>query len=461
MARPTFKIDPKRLLCMRKELHLTQQEVAIRAHQFLSTTKDYPTTNATLVTTYQRIEKTGNTSKKRAVALAKVLMTTVEILQGDDVPEDSEDFVSRVLQHICEQKASGNNPALERALGQHIQAYGNHNDIDECMRDFAECIGEQIEVAQIGQNSNEIERLAELTGWPETQLRQPGGVHGHWLLLNTVQGSRETEIVLGVSAVIRQIQETVEESGNWHESDVRITFRRSLPWYHLEIVHPRISALRCNFSFVRCQPEVSGLKWVNPHWRDQLWLEKPLEEWAFSTANLFTDFDGKNRPNDIRQLRFRVRERGAKGAHQRVAYSRVHLDELPEEVFQNFKKNGICHELVIKRLAAGLAQSLAPLLTTYPRDCWTIRAGACHIAILLDLPYRLWHANNDPINCDGIRYRIDLVEESSPGTYQPAPWRDSSVAEVTRLLEERAFEKHDDMDGEEALLFLSLPDNPN
>jgi hypothetical protein len=104
---------------------------------------------------------------------------------------------------------------------------------------------------------------------------------------------------------------------------------------------------------------------------------------------------------------------------------------------------------------------LAPLLTAYPRDCWTISAGACHIAILLNLPYRLWHANNDPINCDGIRYSIDLVEESSPGIYQSAPWRRSSVAEVTRLLEQRVFEAHDDMDGQDALQFLSLPASPN
>lgn len=457
MTRPTFKIDRKRLLGMRNESGLTQLEIATRVHQLLISTIADTTAPATLVTTYQRIERTGNTSKKRALALAQVLGTTVEILQGGDVPEDSGDFVSRIEQQIRKQKASGS-PALERALIQHIQTYASPIDDDDYMRDFAEDIGVQIEVAQIGQNSNEIKRLAELTGWPETELRQPGGVHGHWLLLNTMRESRETEIVLGVNAVIRRIQETTKKWCTWHESDVRITMRRSLPWYHVDVAHPRIPALRCNFSFVRCQPEASGLKWVNPHWRDQFWLEEPLAEWAFSIANLFTDFNGQNRPDDIRHLRFRVRERGPKDAYERVAYSKGNLEELSEEVFQNRRKEGSSHELVMNRLAYGLAPSLAPLLTAYPRDCWTIRAGACHIAILLKLPYRLWHANNDPINFDGIRYSIDLVAESSPGIYQPAPWRDSSVAEVTRFLEERVFEKHDDIDGEEALLFLSLPD---
>lgn len=459
MTRPTFKIDPKRLLDMRKELDLTQREVAKRVHEILG--KSAQTADTTLVTTYQRIERTGNTSKARAAALAEVLKTTVEILQGGDVPEDSADFVTRIEQQLREQKESGNNPALERALGQHIKTYESPIDEDDCIRGFATAIGVQIEVAQIGQNSSEITRLAALTGWSEAQLRQPGGVHGHWLLLTTVHGSRETEIVLGVNAVMYRIQETFEKWMKWHESDVRITLSRSIPWFHVDITRPRITNRSCKFSFVRCQPEVSGLKWVNPTWLDQFWLEEPLAGWAFSKVNLFTDFDEKNRPDDVRQLRFRVRETDAKGIFQRVAYSKGRLEELPEEVFQNFKAEGNSHFIVTNWLASGLERSLAPLLTAYPRECWTIRAGTCHIAILLELPYRLWRTNNDPINCNGIRYGLDLVEETSPGVYRSAPWRDSSVSDVTSLLEKRVFEHHDDIDGEEALQFLSLPVSPN
>lgn len=458
MTRPSFKIDPKRLRSLREELPLTQREVAKRVHALLG--KSAQTTDATLVTTYQRIERTGDTSKARAVALAKVLDTTVEILQGGDVPEDSADFVSRIEQQIREQKESGNNPTLLLALGQHIKTYDSPIDEDDCMRDFAEDIGVQIEVAQIGQNSIEIERLAKLTGWSEELLQQPGGVHGHWLLLTTDHGSRETEIVLSVFAVLSRIQETFEKWTNWHESDIRITLRRSLPWFHVDIVHPRITKMHCKFSFVRCRPEVSGLKWVNPTWRDQLPLKYLLNDWA-SKANFFTDFEGKNRPDDVRQLRLRVRERDAKGVFHRVAYSKGNLEELPEEVLQNFKAEGNSHFIVTNWLASGLARSLAPLLTAYPRECWSIWSGTCQISILLELPYRLLRTNNGPINSGGIRYSIDLVEETSPGVYRPAPWRDSSVADVTRLLEERVFENRDHIDGEETLQFLSLPDSPN
>ncbi|WP_157040341.1 hypothetical protein [Polaromonas naphthalenivorans] len=460
MARPTFKIDQKRLRSLRQESPLTQLEVARQAHAILG--KSTKTADATILSSYQRIERTGNTSKVMAAAVAQVFETTVEILQGGNVPEDSADVVSRIEQQLREQKKSGSNLALQRALVQHVETYSGTTNEDDCMRDFAEDIGAQIEVAQIGQNSSEIARLAELTGWSAEQLQQPDGVHGHWLLLTSVYGSRETEIVLGVSAVMYRIRETVGKWAKWPQSDVRITLRRSLPWFHVDIVHPCIKHRRLTFSFVRCRPEVSGLKWVNPTWRDQFWLEEPLQNWAFSNTNFFTGFDGKVMPEDVRRLRFRVLERVAKGEPQRVAYVKSDLkEELPEQNFQSFKSEGNSHSLAINWLGNGLARALAPHLTAYPPECWKIRPGTCHIAILLDIPYKLVRANLDLVYSNGIRYSIDLVEETSPGVYQSAPWRDDSVAQVSSLLENDMLQKRDGLDHEEALQFVSLPASPN
>ena len=459
LARPTFKIDPNRLRSLREESQLTQLKVAKQAHAILD--KSLQTANETILSSYQRIERTGKTSKVMAAALAQVFDTTVEILQGGGVPEDSADVVSRIEQQLREQKKSGNNLALLRAFTQHVKTYNKPIDEDDCMREFAHDIGTQIEAAQLGQHSSEIALLAELTGWSEAQLQQPGGVHGHWLLMTTILGSQETEIVLGTSEVMYRIRETVEKYMKWSESDGRISLRRSLPWFHVEMAHPRVPARRCKFSFVRCKPEVSGLKWVNPTWRDQFWLEEPLQEWAFSKANFFTGFDGKVMPDDVRRLRFRVLERDDKGDFQRVAYSRGNLKELPEQNFQNFKADGNSHCVVIDWLANGLARSLAPYLTAYPAECWSIRGGNCHIAILLDIPFRLLRANNELVYSSGIRYSIDLVEETLPGVYQSAPWRDSSVANVSSLLEKEMLEKLDGINHDDALQFLSLPVVPS
>lgn len=451
MARPSFKIDPVRLRSMREELNLTQLNVAKQAHSFLG--KSAETADQTILSSYGRIERNGKTSKGMAAALATIFGTTVEMLQGKDVLEVSTDFVGRIEQQLRAQKKLGNNHVLLRALKQHVETYAEPIDEDDYLREFATDIGVQIEVAQIGQNLSEIMRLAELTGWTGLQLQQPGSVHGHWVLLSTVSGSRESEIVLGVDSVLFRIRDTFEKWMKWPESDVRITLSRSLPWFHVEVADPRIPARRVKFSFVRCRPEADGLKWVNPTWRDQFWLEEPMRTWAFSKTNLLTDIDGKNKPDDLRRLRLRVQERDTNGIFQRVAYSKGDLECLPDSVFQAYKKSGNSHSIVMNWLAIGLARSLAPHLTTYPPECWKIRAGTGHIAILLDIPIRLLRTNNELINCLGIKYSIDLVEEISLGVYQVAPWRDSSVADVSSLLNKHVFEKHDDIEHKEILQF--------
>lgn len=444
---------------MRDESLLTQLKVAKLVQVALG--KGNQTADDTILSSYQRIERTGKTSKKMAAALAEVFATTVGILQGGDVPEDATDFVDRIEQQLGEQKKSGKNLALIHALAQRAQTSDKTADEDDGIREFATDLAAQIEVAQIGQDSEEIARLADLTGWSEVQLRKPGGVHGHWILLTTVHGSRDTEIVLGVHDIRYRIAETSKKWMAFSESDVRISLRRSLPWFRVDMVHPRIPAVSCRFSFARCRPEVGGLKWVNPNWRDEFWLEEPLKEWAFSNANFVTALDGSTVPSDVRRLRLRVLERNAKGGLNRVAYSKGHLDDLPEQVFKNFKAEGHGHSIVINWLVRSFAQTLTPHLAAYPREYWTIRAGTCHIAILLDLPIRLLMANRELIGSDGIKFRLDLVEETSPGVYLSAPWRDSSIAEVCSLLEKRVFQTPDDDDQVETLQFLNLPAPPS
>ena len=66
----------------------------------------------TIRNTYQRIERTGKTSKAMAAALAQVFETTVEILQGGDVPEDSISEVELSLKWQAPNDRSGSGPAV-------------------------------------------------------------------------------------------------------------------------------------------------------------------------------------------------------------------------------------------------------------------------------------------------------------------------------------------------------------
>jgi transcriptional regulator with XRE-family HTH domain len=207
LARPSFKLDTSRLRSLREDSSLTQREVAQQANIILKkfdkiAGKNKLKSNEDLLDSYersyQRIEQKGNTSKKIADALAQVFKTTVKILQGGaPEAEDYSSVVARIEQQLREQKKLGSNLALQHALTQHVKTYDNPIEEDDCIREFSINISKQIEIAQIGQNSSEIARLVELTGWSEAQL-QKQGIDGHWLLLAKIHVSPETKIVLGI-----------------------------------------------------------------------------------------------------------------------------------------------------------------------------------------------------------------------------------------------------------------------
>lgn len=90
-GRPTFRIDPDRLRAIRDEKSLTQVRLIAMAHEHLGThaTKDP-------VKHYQRIERTGRTSKATASALAAVLGTTVAVLQGEAPEDEGVLFIDRL-----------------------------------------------------------------------------------------------------------------------------------------------------------------------------------------------------------------------------------------------------------------------------------------------------------------------------------------------------------------------------
>ena len=430
-GRPTFQIDQDRLHGLRQEAGLTQAEVAKRAYEHLKK----PRAGAeTAMKNYQKIERTGRTSKAMAQALAEVLETTVAVLQGE-APDDVMDSVDRVERQLRDQVAADTNPVLRVALERDPEA-------ENPVRELAANIAAWIEAAQIGQHPQELARLTELTGWTEKQLMQPASIHGYWLLLSRMRGSGTTEIVLGASDVRYRIEQAAAKFAGYleAESDATITLREALPWMHVDIQNPRIPSRRCTFSFVRCRPHAIGLQWVNPTWRDRFWLDEPLLSWAFTNANFVTGFDGQSWPRDVRRLRLLVEEYGESETLRPVALIKGNLDELPEDVLRNFQAEGVSHCLATNWIVTGIWQDLEPYLGSWPSSCWKIHTGACCINLVLDVPRRLATARGGQ-PCFTTKFRIRLVEEDDQGEIQPVPWRSSSVAKVSQLMQKRLDEE--------------------
>ena len=424
-GRPTFQIDPRRLRDLRQDAGLTQQEVARRAYRLLD--KPAPTTLRTMVSHYQRLEKTGRTSKSMADALAIVLNTSIPELQGQS-PDEVPDSVARIEQQLRDQLATKTNLALHAALKR-------DQDAEDPIRTLAVGIAGWVEAAQIGQQAAELARLAELTGWTEEQLLRPVSLHGHWLLHSSVHGGRSTEIVLGASEVLRRIQEDVDKWAKYNESDTSIALREELPWMHVDITHARIPAFHCTFSFVRCRPKPSGLEWIHPTWRDRFWLDDPLMSWAFGRANFVASSNGQVRPRDVRRLRFLIEEYDTPDSLRPLTLVNGDLDELPQEVLRSFQADGSSHFVVTNWLACGLWPALLPHLDAWPLKCWKVRTGA-YTELNLDVPLALMRARGEYPRL-GAKYRIRLVEEVGQEKYEPAPWRQDSVATIGEALQRR------------------------
>lgn len=429
-GRPTFQLDADRLRRVREEAKLTQAALARRAHRLL---KKPEATADTATKHYQKIERTGRTSKAMAEALANALGTTVAVLQGeapDEVP-DWIDSLERQLRHQLEVAAS---PALHAALERESEA-------TDPVRHLAVQIAERLEYIQFGQQRGELARLVELTGWTEAQLMQPVSLHGHWFLLSTVNGARSSAIVLGTREVLLWIERSVSEHASFQESDATITLREELPWLHVEVRHPRISARRSAFSFVRCIPTPSGLHWVNPSWRDRFWLDEPLLSWAFTNANFVAGLDGHSVPRDVRALRLLIERSGDGQPADPVAVVKGDLEELPDDILGNSQRDGRSHDLATKWIGAGLWEAVAPWLHDWPADRWQVQSGAC-IVISLNASIR-WGDWSGRAPDFSVKYVLRLVEQVGEGQLRPAPWRQSSVGKIAERLQRCLSEEAD------------------
>lgn len=409
-GRPGFFIDPSRLRGIREEKQLTQAQVSALAQERLG----LPVNTGT-VKHYQRIERNGKTSAPRAKALAEVLGTTVGVLLGEAPEDEAALFIDRLEKHLAEQIACDANQALVEYMAKSDQS---------TPRELAEDFARRVESAMFDMHDAELQEIALITRWSVDQLKQPVFFHGHWLI-SARPSSTVAEVVLGARSVVQHISQDVDEYANYAPSDTSIVLREALPKFHVVVQHPRVAPFRLAFSFSQCLPSPTGIQWVKPNWRERLCLDDGLYDWAYSTANFVTGFDGQVRPGDVRRLRLKVDEYDfVQHAWKQVALIKGRLDELPEETLRNFQVEGSSHALALNWIISGGHEDIEALLKEWPLDYWGISAGQRHIRIQLNVPIRLIIAKGQRIDA---KYEITLVEELPDGRIQRVPWRTSCV----------------------------------
>lgn len=441
-GRPTFQLDEKRLKSVREEAKLTQAALARRAHALLGKLE---ATADTATKHYQKIERTGRTSRAMAKALAEVLNTTVNVLQGE-APDKRPSLIESLERQFRHQLETGASPALQEALAQDALAQRGDPDPDP-VRTFAEQVAKRIEYMQLGPPGGELARLVELTGWTEAQLMAPMSIDGHWFVMSMIHGVRRSEILIGADRVQYWIQDSLRDFcpgfPRVFGTDCAITLREELPWLHVEVQHPSIPAMRNTFSFVRCTPTPWGLHWVNPSWRDRFWLDDSLLEWAFTHANFVVGFDGQAVPSDMRALRLLV-ARSSDGEQldewQQLAVVKGNREELPDDVLDNFKRQGESHDVVVSWIAAGLWEAVEPLLHDGSAEQWQVQQSGTCIVIRRDASIR-WEGPGRFVPVPSVEYVVRLVEQLGDGKFRRVPWQQSSAEKIAERLKQRLGEE--------------------
>ncbi|MEJ8837599.1 hypothetical protein [Ramlibacter sp. AN1133] len=421
-----IQLAPDRVKGLREEADLTQERAATGLHRLVNPSWS-PTSDKAQLTTYQRIESTGKTSRKRAVALAQLFRTTLAVLQGD-TPDDGPSLAQRVEAQLRDQLAKGANPALQARLHQ-LQREGVGDRVEWLAGDLAH----EIEEAQLAQDQGELNRLSRITGWSQQDLQSAGVQLGHWMVVSGL--NRTSRITTGLQSAIEIVKEEGAELLRLAGDEAAITFTEDLPWLRIEITSARwvmSGRMRLVISVVRCLPTVRGIQWQNPTWRDRSWIDLQLPRWAYSQAE-FVTWQGVRHPKDIRQLRLLIERRIGGAEPEQVSLHQGALAELSEDHAQRFADGAFTHAEVLRIVRLELFDALSPHLADWPLQHWRVHPGESGIAITLDLTGGTYR---DRSRRDIPAFAIRLVEVEQDKLI-PAPWRHSSLEATAKLLAEQ------------------------
>jgi len=434
-GRPRFRVIPQRLRALRKQVGLSQIELAKRLYKRM---EDDKTALSVMKSNYQRWERTGAMTPVVAKHLADELNTTVAILQGA-TPEAPASALERIEARLRYEVAAGN-PATLMA----VESYAEDEDP---VRELASRVAGRLEAAQLSQDRAELSQLAALTAWRVADLQLPIGGEGHWLLVGLGNlASARTELIQSVAALAYEVRNDLQEVlGRFAESDASVSFHEEAPWFRIEVKHPRISQLTRTLRFVRAQPTEQGLHWTNPSiWDRDVVGRLPSDTW--SMANFVSGFSQQATARlDVTQLRFALftnprldeveKHWPQEPPTEIVGVAKLRDDEPPISVIESFQRDGCLHDLLTNWLSSRLwDEVLHPLFRAWPLDYWRFSGAQRRIDVVLEIPLSISRERRE-VPRMGPSYHIELVQELPSGELRRVPWRQASVMEIRERLE--------------------------
>lgn len=442
---PSIEIIPSRLRQLRESKGWTQAEMAKRVAEHQKKRLD----PASLRNTAHRWERSGKLSLQTATVLADVLGVTLSILRGAE-PEALPSRIDEIQARICDQLAIGN-PHLASQLD-------CEEEPELAKKLLANRLAADLEYAQLSQDVKEFQRLSQLLGYSISELQQPAGVHGHWMLIcNAPALPSAPAIIHGTAELLYLVEDYAQKCLDFSESDMRVTLTQDSVWFRIQFSHPRISELAQNFSFVRCQASATGLLWTKPTWVDDHFIQS-LPARLSEYANYVRGFDQQERgPGDLANLKLaiyqmptrqEIEQNGEKATTVLAALTQGCLNEYLERL-PAFVSGGYGHDAATTWLCADLLEVIQPLMGDWPLKYWKFQAQGAAILVSLDAPLRLAVERGCIAELFIPKFRIELVE-SVADNLRRVPWRRKSVENalerIKHHLKREITERDDAMD---------------
>ena len=433
-GRPSFSIDPNHLHYLRTSKRLTQEAIAREVYAKLG--KSEHTSLAAQKNNYQRWEKTGKISKPMAEALADVLGVTLAALQEASL-EAQPSRIDEIQARIQAQLATGN---------EDLAQFFHQRDYDPASKIWyaAKDLTVDLEYAQLSQDAKALQRLSKLLGYSISELLQPFGVHGHWMLIcNEHDTQSDPTIFLGTDELLYQVEKYAQECLDFSESDARVSMTQDAVWFRIRFSHPHIPGLAKDLSFVRCQVSAKGIFWAKPTSSDKRRIQS-LSRRLDQYTNYICDFDQTewgainlvNLKLAIYQLPTHKEVMDAHGenvAHKLVALTNGCLDECLDQL-PSFLRAGFGHDTATNWLCADFMDVMEPLLQHWPLQYWKFQAWDGGIRVIPEPPLRLALERGDLDDSHRPKFDIELVEEDPDGSLRPVLWRRKSIEKTLKTI---------------------------
>ena len=323
MARPTYKIDTQLLKHLRTSKGSSQQDVGIWLRTGTRDSKCQGEPDEDLVhsmtTAYQKIERTGNTSRRTAQLLAEYFNISPEELKAER-PIDP--FV-RLHKQLTKLLENGGNESLNALYKEcstvrfsnisaddiefencdSSTAYRKDTLHDKITKTITKNILNKIDVVQWTGNPDDLNELIKITEMSERELLSIGYATGHWMILshgadksideNSLSTIDSFPVVINIASGMESLAGHIlqffkewENSkiarflGNRNVSSIQeekteAKVTRKNNWYQIVINYLPDNNLINKIEFTHCEREgKSNIRWVDPFKSDRVFIKK-------------------------------------------------------------------------------------------------------------------------------------------------------------------------------------------